>query len=280
MPLGGKQILAGGVLPFSLEASEALLEGLRALPGKRRSRQKLSLDDEMLRAAAPLFTHAFLFDGLPKALGETQPIVHNSDGDEIVFHEVRFPLPAGIAHKDIAARLEGIPEVRQENPQFWNWLDERPLQRRQKVRAPNALATGDGTPMLGNFELKGRFLVLVVNSAARAARGRELLENVLGKMVRPPLTTIQTIGQMNDARKDQETAADEIPLEEATPLVHAVLDKQYREILDEPVGMLGDISPRCAIRSQKGSAKGRRMAQIPRIPIRELPKPARPHGKL
>ncbi|MBS7707961.1 hypothetical protein [Chelatococcus asaccharovorans] len=260
VPLGGKLIIAGGLLPFSQEASDALLEGFKALPGKRRrSRTQPLLDDEMLRAAAPLFTHAFLFDVLPKALGETRPIIHNSDGDEIVFHEVRFPLATGITRKDIAWRLQGIPQLRQENAQFWNWLDERSQKGPLKARVPNALAAGttmeDGTPVLGNLELKGRFLTLMVNSAARAARGREMLENVLGKMVGVPLTTIQTIEQMQEARKGRTKEVDDIPLEVATPLVHAMLDKQYREILDQPVGMLGDISPRSAVGTQKGREK-------------------------
>jgi hypothetical protein len=66
LPISDKHVIAGGLLPFSPESSDALLEGLKALPGKRRSRAKLSLDDDMLRATAPLFTHAFLFDVLPK----------------------------------------------------------------------------------------------------------------------------------------------------------------------------------------------------------------------
>ncbi|WP_095204590.1 hypothetical protein [Mesorhizobium carmichaelinearum] len=258
--IGGNHIIAGGLLPFSLEASDALLEGLKVLPGKRhRSKAKPSLDDNMLRVAAPLFTHAFLFDNLPKAFGETQPFVHNSDGDEIVFHEVRFPLATGTTQEDIAARLEGVPNLRQENAQFWNWLGQRPQSHRMKARAPNAIAAGvtmeDGTPVLGNLELKGRLLVLSANSAARAAKGTTLLENVLGQMVRAPLTTIQTIEQMKASRKGRETSSDEIPLEVATPLVHAMLDKQYREVLDEPVGMLGDIAPRAAIRTKKGREK-------------------------
>lgn len=261
VPIGGKHIIAGGLLPFSLGASDALLEGLKALPGRRRrSKAKPSLDDEMLRAAAPLFTHAWLFDVLPKALGETQPFVHNSDGEEIVFHEARFPLEAGITQKDIAARLEGVPDLRQETAQFWNWLGQRLPKRSSRIaRAPNAIAAGvtmeDGTPVLGNLELKGRFLVLSVNSASRAAKGTALLENVLGNMVRAPLTTIQTIDQMKASRNGREVSPDDIPLEVATPLVHAMLDKQYREILDQPVGMLGDIAPRAAIRSKQGREK-------------------------
>jgi hypothetical protein len=126
-----------------------------------------------------------------------------------------------------------------------------------KAQAPNVLAAGttmeDGTPVLGNLELKGKFLTLMVNSAARAGRGREMLENVLGKMIGTPLTAIQTIEQLKEVHEGRMKDADDIPLDVATPLVHAMLDK--RDILDEPVGMLGNVSPRSAIRTQEGKEK-------------------------
>ena len=43
----------------------------------------------------------------------------------------------------------------------------------------------DGTPVLGNLELKDRYPVLSVNSASRAAKRTALLENVLGKWSAP-----------------------------------------------------------------------------------------------
>ncbi|WFS25027.1 MULTISPECIES: hypothetical protein [Rhizobium] len=73
----------------------------------------------------------------------------------------------------------------------------------------------DGTPVLGSLEIKGRFLVLMVNSAQRARRGIELLQNVLGKMVHTPLTSIQTIEQAKQAYAGWKTTADDIPLEVA-----------------------------------------------------------------
>ncbi|MBX9910626.1 MAG: hypothetical protein K2Z25_18165 [Beijerinckiaceae bacterium] len=261
VPIGDKHIIAGGLLPFSLEASNALLEGLKALSGKRRrSKAKPSFDDDLLRAAAPLFTHAWLFDVLPKALGQTPLLVQNSDCEDIVFHEVRFPLETGITPEDIVARLEGVAELRQENSQFWNWLGSRlPRRSPRPARSPNAVTTGvtmeDNTAVLGNLELRERFLILSVNSVSRAAKGATLLENVLGKMVRAPLTTIQTIEQMKASKSGRESPPADIPLEVATPLVHAMLDKQYREILDQPVGMLGDLAPRAAIRSKQGREK-------------------------
>ncbi len=41
----------------------------------------------------------------------------------------------------------------------------------------------------------------------------------------------------------------------ATELVHAMLDKQYRALLDEPVPMLGDRSPRKAASTPAGRVK-------------------------
>ncbi len=103
----GKMILAGGLLSFTLEASEGLFSRLRddasdvgtkrhggaskagALNGWRGS-------EEDLRRAAPLFTAAWLFDVLPRTLRTDPPKLFNSDGDEILFHRVNFPLAEAV----------------------------------------------------------------------------------------------------------------------------------------------------------------------------------------
>jgi hypothetical protein len=260
VPRGDARILAGGVLPFSPDASTKLLGGIGKVTKKRRSRAKPLLDDETLRAAAPLFTSVWLFDVLPKAMGQTQPVLHNSDGEEVVFHEVRFPLAVGVTPNDVGVRLDAVPVLHQENAHFWNWLGDLPTKRPLAATTSNAVGWSvtleSGAPVLGNVELKGRFLTLSVNSAARAARGRALLEGALGELVRAPLTEIQTVEQMRASRQGQEDpAASDLPPEIATRIVHDMLDKQYRATLDEPVGMLGNISPRLAIGTQKGKQK-------------------------
>lgn len=47
----------------------------------------------------------------------------------------------------------------------------------------------------------------------------------------------------------------ELPPEVATKVVHEFLDKQYRETLAQPVGMLGDVSPREAVKTAEGREK-------------------------
>jgi hypothetical protein len=94
-----------------------------------RSRQsapsvnKPLITDDTLREMAPLFTSTWLLDVLPKALGLSRPTLHNSDGDEVVFHEVRFPLASKTTLNELGERLTAISSLRRENEAFWNWLD-------------------------------------------------------------------------------------------------------------------------------------------------------------
>jgi hypothetical protein len=138
VPQGDRSILAGGLLAFTLEGSEllttALRDGLGRAGGRRRRPKRGQLaaatpsgwagTDEDLQRAAPLFTTAWLFDVLPRALGLNQPTLHNSEGDEVVFHEVTFPLAPSVSKEEVAHRVNAVRPLRRENPTFWNWLGE------------------------------------------------------------------------------------------------------------------------------------------------------------
>jgi hypothetical protein len=259
--VGDRHILAGGLLPFLPEVAEMLVEELRDTIGKKRSRAKLILGDESLRVAAPLFTNVWLFDTVLKALGQHVPDIRNSEGEEIVFHEVRFPLAKGTTRKNIAARLGSLSELSQASDQFWNWLDRGPKKRaRRKGTKANGrfwqVTMDDGVPVLGNVELKGRTLRLMVNSASRAKKGTELLAQALGDLAGQPLTSIQTLEQFLDSGSaDPEPPEMDLPPELQATIIHEMLDRQYRAMLDEPVGMLGNKTPRKAATTMAGREK-------------------------
>lgn len=205
-----------------------------------------------------MFTLSWLFDTLDRAMG--LPAMQNSDGDDLMFHDVRFPLANGVTQKDIAAGVNAIPAMAQENAKFWNWLEDKP-KGRTKVKQAEALsfdATMDnGLRVLGNVELKGRFLHLSTNSAPRAEKGTFLIRQALGDIVGTPLTEIRTVEQMMAERPPREggEAASEVPPEIAEQVVHQFMDRQYRETLDQPVGMLGNKTPRQAAKSAVGRQK-------------------------
>jgi hypothetical protein len=80
----GKMILAGGLLAFTLEASEGLFSRLRnhsSNAGAKRhggaskagAPKGWGGSDDDLRRAAPVFTSAWLFDVLPRALRKDPP---------------------------------------------------------------------------------------------------------------------------------------------------------------------------------------------------------------
>ena len=261
LELGGRRALSGAVLSFPPEATDALLEGLRKAEGATRPDAPLSLDRGGLRELAHLITTAWLFDVAPNAAGlAPPPTVRNSDGDEVVFHRLHFPLAASAFPEAVAVLLDAVPDLQREGATFWNWLGSPAPAGTLRSKATGGLAYGvsleDGTPVLGNVELDERGVVLSVTSAERARRGRALMEKALGSRVGAPLTSIETIEQALESRRETPASpgADVAP-EMATPLVHDLLDRQYRATLDQPVGMLDDATPREAARSENGRAR-------------------------
>ncbi len=266
VPQAEQMVLAGGLLAFTLEGSQSLLArlGEQVGPAPRKMRGAKAADgalqgwrgsDDDLRRAAPLFSTAWLFDVLPRALRTDPPTVLNSDGDEVVFHTLNFPIAAMAAPEEIERRLNVLPNLQQENATFWNWLGAPAKQRRltgQKAVFWNVTMEDDSV-VLGNVELLPRIVALSVSSAARAERGHALLAEALGDLVAQPLTEIQTIEQIRAAPPKASSKPElPIPPEVQTELVHDMLDRQYRALLDEPVPMLGDISPCAASRTARG----------------------------
>ncbi|RWJ00156.1 hypothetical protein [Mesorhizobium sp.] len=256
VPVMGKNVFAGGLLPFTPQATDALVDSLRRMSGKKNAKKQPIIKDEDLQAAASMFTLSWLFDTLERMMG--MPSLQNSDGDELVFHDVRFPLAPGVTQKDIATRVNAIPGMAQENEKFWNWLEEE-LKSKAKKRGALSLDTtmDNGLRVLGNVELKGRILHLATNSTARAEKGIALIQKALGDFVRTPLTEIRTVEQMmaDTPARNQAEATSDIPPEIAEQVVHQFMDRQYRETLDQPVGMLGNKTPRHAAKSAAGRQK-------------------------
>lgn len=258
VPVLGKNIFAGGLLPYTPQATDALFDGLRQAFGKKNAKKLPAIADQDLQSVASMFTLSWLFDTLDRAMG--LPPMQNSDGDDLMFHDVRFPLANGVTQEDVAAQVNAIPAMAQENAKFWNWLEDKPNGRKKEKQA-DALsfdATMDnGQRVLGNVELKGRFLHLSTNSAARAEKGTMLIRQTLSDIVGTPLTEIRTVEQMMAEQPPRERgeATSKVPPEIAQQVVHQFMDRQYRETLDQPVGMLGNKTPRQAAKSAAGRQK-------------------------
>ncbi len=260
--------LTGALLAFTPEACDLLAQALRDASGKKPWRGKarppraLPLtwkgSDEDLRRCAHLFTTAWLFDALTRAMGLMQPQMFNSDGEEIVFHEVVFPLTSKATAEAVAERLDASPELSAQSSTYWSWI--APGAAESEPPEDDGLrwniTTEDGAIVLGAVELKARTLVLATNSAGRADRGRELVGAALGDLAKPPLTEIRTIDQALATHTPGDAAPSSgLPRETETQLVHELLDRQYRAVLDKPVPALGNLTPRAAVKTSAGRTK-------------------------
>jgi len=253
---GDRHVISGALLAFSADAVELLFDGLRGAL-KLKKRDSLRLTTDKLRGCTPVFTSAWLFTALPRALNPPQPTFCNSDGDDVMFHDLRFPFAAGVTQKDVAAYLDGVKSFLPEGPRFWNWLAPRRSRPRKQASGFMLDTQMTDSTVLGSLELKGKSLLITVNSVARAAKVEALVTKAAGQRLKQPLTTIRTVEQMMAEERPERPSegADEIPSEIARQIKHDYIDKHYRETLDTPLPALDGKSPRQAVRSAVGREK-------------------------
>ena len=199
--------------------------------------------DEVLAELAFMFSNLWLDDVLGRALNPSLPQMQNTDGEPLEFITVHFPLVPKSNPPAIRAALDDLPPLRKESDAFWNWVEEKKALRRKsaKGQAGDTETFGttmdDGAIVLGNIELTEKAVTLSVNSEARAARGRALLEPILAGLVRAPLVERQTVEQMMALSRDRSSAqhALRLPPDEERRIIHQSLTDHYRRTLDERI---------------------------------------------
>ena len=276
----GRTQITGSVLPFSHQLAEEALASIERVRKKAREEAEKfarslgrNVDDsafglvtgvdEVLAGSAFMFSNLWLDDVLGRALNPSLPQMQNTDGEPLEFITVHFPLVSKSNPPGIRAALDDLPPLRKESDAFWNWVEEKKALRRKsaKGQAGDSQTFGttmdDGAIVLGNVELTAKAVTLSVNSEARAARGRALLEPVLAGLVRAPLVERQTVEQMMALSRDRSNAQDalRLPPDEERRIIHQTLTDHYRRTLDEPIPSLGNQSPRKAAKTGKGREK-------------------------
>ena len=240
--------------------------------------------DEDLRRTASLFTEAWLFDVLPRALRIDSPKLFNSDGDEILFHRVTFPLTEAASTETVAARLNPLADLRQASARFWNWLDGRAVSCGTGKDAKGLIFNSsmeDGSPVLGTIELNESFVLFEANSRMRAQRGTAMLAAALADQVASPQTETQTVEQLKvAARRKPDDRAAAMPPEVQEKLVHEVLDKNYHAALDKTHAHVGRCIAARGGAHRPRTQRPRRLAQAPGEPLASHQRPQRSHGHL
>lgn len=262
--------LAGGTLAFTHALSEVIRDGfielrkemhseVRKLAGKGRGEaegDQFAFDTEILRHAAVLFTNVWLGDALDRTLNPRLPKLCNSDGEEIAFTTVRYPLKETSDRKALEAALTGISGFHRSADNLWNWSapTSRGASRTPEGAQVFVSTFDDGSVSMGHVELEAQTLKLETNSPQRAQRGKALLDPVVGPFVGEPTTESKTAAAMMASRPvDEDRApASDLPPDEERAIIQETLDRHYRGLLSEPVPILGNMSPRQAAKTKKG----------------------------
>jgi hypothetical protein len=261
--VSGKQRLAGGLTTFS-EAAYAEVIAAVSEPMKRiaeeASKQELppgvdpggidfaELGQTMfLHGSAPEFTAIWLEDRLNGKIDKVPPPRFNSDGEELSFHTITYPLTPGASEEAILRQLAGIPELVVEDENIWNWTE--PLEGSSPAKPSGAVSRvedgrlhtelEDGTPVFATVELALDVLVLSANSKARADRGKLMLKSALKGQIGQPSIQIQSLEELAAAQGAQE--------DDRQPL-----DDLLEKLLALPLDVLDDMTPRQAVKTEKG----------------------------
>lgn len=269
----GKYSFSGGILPYPREAAQNLLKML-ARSQKRFNKElsqtvgnetadkalaEINPDDQFLQGAVPAFTSIWLMH-IMEQLRAPPPEMVNRDSEALMFTETRFPFLEE-QFDEIGNRLDDSPEWERDIPgeHRWIWLqDPQPVIDKRKHGIALETFQGGQRPISGSLELASTALTFTTNSIERSQRGQEVLETLLHGLIGPALSKLQTPEQMMAENETHQTADDEgIPTDSIDPEIAAevitnMLDQHYRNILDEPIPVLGDKSPRQCVKSKKG----------------------------
>jgi hypothetical protein len=272
LPMAGKNMFSGGILPFPHDAAEDLLAALARtkkrllrqatkIGGKEAAAKALPparLNEMLLAGACRLFTQVWLMDTLEK-LSWPLPGVVNADGESFAFTQTRFPLrPENV--KKIEQRLDAAPAWDRDPDDVprWSWLREGTNERRQAKEGRSLESTlEDARPIMGTVELRSDTLLFCANSIERTDAGKKILGDLLDGLVGAPLTKIQTLEQMMADAEERPPSSPEpsLPPEDAQRITKAMMDRHYRGCLDERIPALGNKTPRQCVRSKAGRAK-------------------------
>lgn len=260
----------GSLLPFNHEAANELLDTiddaakalkkdlLRAAKdaGEKADPKAADLKKFILETNPQLISRIWLTETLER-MAAPRPEFRNTDGHDLAFSEVRFPIKGAPA--EIATALDEIEAFEADDPGRWSWTWHGKKSSAKPKFHEDALTIvtddGSGTPVLGGIEIKDDMVVLNANSRERAELGRDIVFSRLEGLLGPPLMSLQATEQLLDDHDGDAPGQDEIPPEIAEQAIHDYLDDFYVKSLKEPLPYLDGKTPLQAVKTKKGREK-------------------------
>src|SRR5262249_45659235 len=133
------------------------------------------------------------------------PQLTNFDGEPVVFAKVRFPLHDR-DRSQVEQLLDGTAGLeRDSRGKSWTW--KRPDTQAAAAKPQDRLSLGawdeSGALILGNIDLRRKWLVLAANSRERAEQGSEVMRRRLGGLIGEPITETQSVENALAERRER-----------------------------------------------------------------------------
>lgn len=235
---GDHFVLAGAATRVNRSDREAVQKAIsRSLRRARKARRHLS-DRELTREAI-VPAHRALRRAYERRR-TAKVTLATMDGETMVLCSAVFDLrdPDGVRR-----RLAEHPDIDGVDDRY-DWLDRKG--RRQLGRGPL---------ILGTITLGDERLVLETKSKERLERGKLLLGQYLGDLVRHRMDTLKDIHvAMEDQRKAGSTARSKssVPPEVAAEAVRQCMQQRLEDWIDSGIPALRGKTPRQAVRTERG----------------------------
>jgi hypothetical protein len=174
------------------------------------------------------------------------PTLVNNDGDEMVVTRHTFRMKDRKA-LEVVLDDAGGEGIRREGGGRWAWVG----------RATREHALGDDVH-LSAFEAKRTNFTIEANSIQRADRARELVERLAGHLLEHKATTHSDVQKLlrdrlakggADTSEEPATDLSEEQVAAFEKAAQEMLDRHYRDWVDQPVPALGGLSPREAAKA-------------------------------
>jgi hypothetical protein len=262
LPGDGKRIFSGAILPFSPEASQALLEVIEDIRRRDKNKQTrlaetenlADLDDSFdvadLQIPATAFSQVWLMQ-VVTACEASPPEFVTADGEPLLLAETRMTFERS-SGKSISTLLDTAKDWERESEDELSW-----------VWLPGADdETGFPTTLHGFLRMTDNELWLTANSLNRSDKGKQALIDLLGDLINPQLTRLQSPEQFLaeeraslDSSSGIDPAGIDLDPDELSDILSDYLDQHYRKALDEPIPALGNKTPRQCIKTKNGKIK-------------------------
>jgi hypothetical protein len=250
----GLPLLDGcGSTPIPASSELTVVAALEEIRSRRRERTKLpDVESHLLRGGYLKLARAVRSAG--------RPSIVNTDGDPVLFHEQDFAIDSAEAAFEALAPLSSSPAGCRDA------AERDAAGRIVKAEVDWSVAPPKETsPMphvaIATFEIDGTRMTARTNSAARAERVAEKIEELLGGSARlrgtrvDPLDRPRAVPSPEErarAREEQERLRDDPEVRE---MVRGILLDHARSWVDESIPALDGVTPRAAMKSGAGRKK-------------------------